>query len=141
MDFIEIQTEEDFEKAYLLLRELAPSLERKQFMKSLKNEHAANHKLFGLKDTEEMVSVAAVWILLTGLNEKIFWIHAYVTAASKRSHGYGSKLLNYLEEYAKNEGFSEIRVHAHRQRAISFWQEKKGFEPFSQILHRKINVG
>ena len=141
MDIIELQTEEDFEKAYLLLQELAPSLERNQFMKSLKNEYAANHKLFGLKESEKLVCVAAVWVLLTGLNEKIFWIHAFVTAASKRSHGYGSQLLNYLEEYAKNEGFSEIRVHAHRRRAITFWQKKKGFEPFSQLLRRKINVG
>lgn len=138
MDFIEIKTQQELEEVYEILRELAPELDKEDFFKSLNHDLLKNHKLFGLTSSGKLVSVAAVWLLMNGLLEKIFWVYAFVTTKNRRSKGFGKKLLLELEAYAHRESFSEIRVHAHRERAIAFWENKANFERFSHVLRKKI---
>ena len=47
------------------------------------------------------------------------------------------KEMNFLD-LNDLEDFNEIRVHAHRDWAISFWQNKADFEIFSRVLRKKI---
>jgi GNAT superfamily N-acetyltransferase len=139
MDFIEIKTQQDLEQAYEILKELAPELDKADFFESLNHEFSKNHKLFGLTSSGKLISVAAVWLLMTGLLKKILWINAFVTTAGMRSKGFGEKLLQELEAYARRQKFNEIRVHAHRERAIVFWRKKAKFEIFSHVLTKKID--
>ena len=74
---------------------------------------------------------------MNGLFEKLLWIYAFVTTKEMRSKGYGKKLLLQLENYAERENFTEIRVHAHRERAITFCENKANFEIFSHVLRKK----
>ena len=138
MDFIEIKTQQELEEAYEIIRELVPELDKEVFFKSLNHEFQKNHKLFGLRSSGELVSVAAVWFLMNGLFEKFLWIYAFVTTKGRRSKGFGKKLLLEIENYAVGEDFNEIRVHAHRERAIAFWENKANFELFSHVLRKKI---
>ena len=140
MNFIEIKTRQEVEEAYLVLRELAPDLEKKAFLDSLNHDLAGNHKLFGLTVSGKLVSVAAVWLLINGLSEKLLWINAFVTTKRMRSKGYGTRLLRELQAYAARDNFAEMRVHAHRQRAIAFWRAKADFDPFSHVLRKKIDT-
>ena len=139
MNFIEIRTQQELEEAYSILKELAPELNKEIFLESLNHDLLKNHRLFGLTSSGRLVSVAAVWLLMrSGLLEKLMWIYAFVTTKSMRSKGFGKKLLLELENYAEREDFSEIRVHAHRERAIHFWENKANFEIFSHVLRKKI---
>jgi len=138
MDFIEIKTQQELEEAYVVMRELVPELDKEVFLKSLNHDLLKNHKLFGLRSSGKLVSVAAVWLLMNGLLEKFFWIYAFVTTKEMRSKGFGKELLLQLENYAARENFNEIRVHAHRKRAIAFWENKANFEIFSHVLRKKI---
>ena len=138
MNFIEIKTQQEMEEAYEIINELAPELNKEDFLKSLNHDLLKNHKLFGLTSSGKLVSVAAVWLLMNGLLEKIMWIYAFVTTKSMRSKGFGRKLLLELENYADSENFNEIRVHSHRERAITFWEKKANFEIFSHVLRKKI---
>ncbi len=140
MDFVEIRTQTDREQAFRIIKELIPGLDRPNFFNSLDHEFSNNHKLFGLRRSGKLICVAAVWFLMTGLNERLFWINVFVTTASMRSKGYGRTFLEALEAYAKKYHFNEIRVHAHRERAIHFWQLKANFEKSSQILRKKVGV-
>jgi len=138
MDFIEIETQQQMEDAFRILKELAPGIKKERFLESLNHELSKNHKLFGLTSSGKLVSVAAVWLLMNGLHKKFLWIHAFVTTKNMRSKGFGKKLLLELENYAYREHFNEIRVHAHRERAIVFWETKAKFESFSHVLKKKI---
>ncbi len=138
MNFIEIKSQNQIEEAYTLLKELVPELEKENFFESLNHELLKNHKLFGLTASGKIVSVAAVWLLMTSTLKKFMWIYAFVTTKGMRSKGYGKKILLELENYAIEEDFTEIRVHAHRERAIEFWENKANFEMFSHILRKKI---
>ena len=138
MDFLEIKTQQELEEAHEIMKELVPELSKEGFLKSINHDLLKNHKLFGLKSSGKLVSVAAVWLLMNGLLEKFMWIYAFVTTKSMRSKGFGNKLILELENYAYREGFNEIRVHAHRESAIAFWENKANFENFSNVLRKRI---
>ena len=139
MNFIEIKSQNELDQAYQILKELVPELKKEKFFESLNHVLLKNHKLFGLTSSGKIVSLAAVWLLMTGTLDKIMWIYAFVTSKTMRSKGFGKKLLLELENYAIREDFTEIRVHAHRERAINFWENEADFDLFSQVLRKKIN--
>ncbi|CAB5139266.1 hypothetical protein D3OALGA1CA_3760 [Olavius algarvensis associated proteobacterium Delta 3] len=136
--FVEIETTDQLAQAFELLKELAPQIVKADFMASLDHELMQNHKLFGLTEGGRLVSVAAVWMLMTGLLEKILWIYGFVTTEPMRSKGYGKKLLQEIEHYAQKENFHEIRVHTHRELARHFWEDTVDFEWFSGVLRKPV---
>ena len=138
-DFIEIKTDNAFSEAFDILYELDDRLERDRFISAMHHELSHNSRLFAVRDSGKLVAVAAVWLLITGRFEKILWINAFVTTAKQRSQGFGSLLLSGLHGIAAEQGCSEIRVHAHRPKAIEFWRQKAGFDDFSSVLRRPVN--
>jgi len=138
MAFLEIKTSAQREQAYELLKELSPEINRADFMASLDHKLMENHKIFGLMEGDRLISVAAVWVLMTGLLEKMIWIYGFVTTEAMRSMGYGRKLLQEIEAYAKKEKFHEIRVHTHRELARHFWEDTAEFEWFSGVLRKPV---
>jgi hypothetical protein len=139
MELIELKTVEEREEAFTILVELIPQLKRKPFLDSFDHELMKSHKLFGLRKEGRLVSVAAAWVLMTGLPEKLLWIYALVTTEPMRNSGCGRTMLNALKQYASNEGFDEIRTHSHRERAAEFWVNKAKLDPFSIVYRKKIN--
>ncbi len=139
MEFVELTSEDERQQAYEILVELAPRLKRAEFMESFDHDLMKPHKLFGLRETGKLASVAAAWVLMTGEPQKLLWIYAFVTTEPMRSRGCGRALLDALEEYARGEGFDEIRVHAHGEEAMDFWESKTKFNKFSSIYRLIIN--
>jgi len=136
--FIELTSEDEFAEAFHVLKQLDDRLEIDSFILAMNHELSRNSKLYAVEDSGKIMSVAAVWIFMTGLFDRIFWIHAFVTTKKHRSKGYGKLLIAGLEKVAAEYGCSEIRVHAHRERAIEYWTEKAGFRNFS-IIFRKMD--
>jgi hypothetical protein len=56
MEFIEIKNKQELDEAYEILKELAPELNKEDFLKSLDHEFLINHKLFGLKSSGKLIS-------------------------------------------------------------------------------------
>ncbi|MGD8369467.1 MAG: GNAT family N-acetyltransferase [Desulfobacterales bacterium] len=139
MGLVELIAEKDREEAYEILIELVPRLKRAEFLRSFDHELMKQHKLFGLRKVGKLVSVAAAWTLMTGVPEKLLWIYALVTTEPMRSKGHGRALLEALKQYARREGFDEIRAHAHREEAMAFWEEKTEFKKFSMIYRLTAN--
>ena len=135
-EFIELKTDNEYIEAFHILKGLDERLQQDGFILAMHHELSHNTKLFAIRHLGKIVSVAAVWFLMTGLFEKILWIHAFVTTKEQRSRGFGKLLLSGLDSVAAEKGCSEIRVHAHREKAIVFWTQKAGFQRFSQIFRR-----
>lgn len=135
-DFIELKTDDEYAEAFEILKELDGRLELDCFISSMNHELGYNNKLFAIKHSRKLVSVAGVWFLMTGLLEKICWIHAFVTTGEQRSKGFGQLLLAGIYTVAKENECSEVRVHAHRAKAIEFWKQKADFHQFSTVLRK-----
>ena len=135
--FIELKTSDDYCEAFYVLQELDGRLKLDRFLSSMNHELSCNNRLFAIRQSGKIVSVAAAWFLMTGRFEKILWIHAFVTTKEQRSKGFGEQLVQGLYRVATEEACSEIRVHAHREKAIEFWKRKAGFHRFSTILSKQ----
>jgi hypothetical protein len=85
VDFVELKTDDEYYEAFHILKELDGRLEYDRFLSAMHHELSCNTKLFAIRHSGKIVSVAAVWFLMTGLLEKIFWIHAFVTTKEQRS--------------------------------------------------------
>ena len=136
--FVELKSEADLDQAFHVLKELNSSIDLKIFMTSYTHPWSTNRHLYGIKQNQELISVAEVWLLINGLNEKIFWINAFITKQQFRSQGYGRFLNEKLLELAVEMNCTEIRVHAHRKSAQKCWTTNQGFEEFSIIYRNKI---
>ncbi|MDJ0784881.1 MAG: GNAT family N-acetyltransferase [Desulfosarcinaceae bacterium] len=139
-DFVELTTHDGYMEAFHILTELDETLDPDRFLAAMDHALSANSKLFAIRNAGNIVSVAAVWFLMTGRFEKLLWIHAFVTTKAQRSKGFGKLLLSGIEREAQKRNCSELRVHAHREKAIQFWKQKAGFDGFSSVLRRDIST-
>ena len=137
--FVELTSEADLEEAFHVIKELNPSIKFRSFMDSYSHPWSMNRHLYGIRQNRELISVADVWFLITGCNEKIFWINAFITKNGFRSKGYGKFLNDKLLGMAIKMNCKEIRVHAHRKSAQKYWTKERGFSEFSTI-YRKENI-
>jgi GNAT superfamily N-acetyltransferase len=138
MEFVELTTRPEKEEAFEIMREYIPLLNKSDFLQAFESEFFKNHKLFGLRSSGKLVSVAAVWLLLTGLMERLIWISAMVTTEALRSKGFGAALVDGLEDYARTEHFNAIWAHTTSSRAIKFWKQTVDFEQTATVLRKKI---
>ncbi len=136
--FAELNSKEELEEAYHVLKELNPSIEFRSFMASYTHPWSINRHLYGIRQNQELISVAEIWFLINGFKEKIIWINAFITKKGFRSKGYGKFLNEKLLELAEEMSCKEIRVHAHRKGAQKYWTAKQSFDEFSVIYRKKI---
>lgn len=117
----------------------APQKAREQFAQLLPDGLASkNHFLFSVKHDKE--SIGILWLYVTPKNqEKQAFIYDVELEEGQRGNGYGKATMNALDEYAKAEGITQIRLHvfAHNKRAIALY-EKMGYEMTNHYMLKKL---
>ena len=112
--------------SFKLLSQLRPQYEHDEFLTKVKDLNTQNgYQLVYLKD-KQIKSVAGMRIsdwLHTG---KYLEIDDLVTCSDSRSKGYGSKVFDWLADYAKEKSCNQIRLVSGvtRERAHSFYLAK-----------------
>nr|WP_257962478.1 GNAT family N-acetyltransferase [Bacillus sp. UMB0893] len=68
------------------------------------------------------------------------YVYDLITDQASRSRGFGEKLLNYVEDLAKDAGCSMMTLTSGNQRidAHRFYEEKMGFERVSHVFNKKF---
>lgn len=86
------------------------------------------YRLVGLYDKGEIVAVTGFKPMITLYDGRFVWICDLVTDLNIRSKGYGEKLLSFVHQWAKENGYESVaipsglkRIDAHR-----FYEEKNG---------------
>ena len=116
----------EISECFKLLSQLRPQYEHDEFLTKVKDLNTQNgYQLVYLKD-KQIKSVAGMRIsdwLHTG---KYLEIDDLVTCSDSRSKGYGSKVFDWLADYAKEKSCNQIRLVSGvtRERAHSFYLAK-----------------
>jgi len=119
-------SESEISECFQLLSLLRPQYAHDEFMAKVKDLNIQNgYQLVYLKD-KEIKSVAGIRIsdwLHTG---KYLEVEELVTCSESRSNGYGSKIFDWISEYAKKQSCNQIRLVSGvtRERAHSFYLKK-----------------
>lgn len=96
----ELETKEEWESAIPIIRQLWTDADE-SFIRSWADEDG--YRLFGLyaDETETLVGVVGLSIQRVLHHTRHVWIHDFVIDDAHRSMGYGTRLLSFVEEWAK----------------------------------------
>ncbi len=128
-EFSELTTESEWLRAFPILCNLRIDLTEDKFLKQRDTLIKDGYHLFGLSDHEQLVAVASANIYPHVTKGKNCWVHDLVTIEGERSKGYGKKIMQGIEAWAKSKGCSRLSVHTRikNERAQHFYEKKLGY--------------
>ncbi|NMD71346.1 GNAT family N-acetyltransferase [Bacillus sp. DNRA2] len=137
----ELQTVDEMVSAFPVMNQLRTHLDEKEYLDLvLEAREKDSYRLFGLEDEGKIVAVTGFKPMITLYYGKFVWVCDLVTDASKRSKGYGDTLLNFVHDWAKENGYTSValssglkRIDAHR-----FYQEKMEYEKVSYVFKKNL---
>ncbi|MFY0760473.1 GNAT family N-acetyltransferase [Metabacillus dongyingensis] len=136
----EIEEEENFKKAYPVMSQLRTQLSEEEYLNLLKPMRKQGYRLIALFEDEQVKALAGIIELTNFYNDKHVYVYDLVTDGASRSLGFGEKLLNYVEELAKEAGCGMITLSSGNQRidAHRFYEEKMGFDRVSHVFNKRL---
>jgi GNAT superfamily N-acetyltransferase len=119
--------DDEIEACYPVMAELRPHISRDGFLPQVRRQMAdSGFRLVYLTESAEVKAVGGIRIAEWLARGKSLEIEDLVAAESDRSKGYGGRLFDWIVEYAKAEGCTEVRLVSHvtRYRAHRFYLNK-----------------
>lgn len=135
----EAKTDEDILKCWLAIRELRPHLQEETFLDTVKSLRQEGYRLAFIEESGKAVAAIGFRYLQFLFCGKHFYIDDLSTLPEARSKGYGSQLLDYVEDLAKKEGFEIITLDSgHHRHAAHRLYLNKGFTISSHHFTKKL---
>lgn len=136
----ELTEEEQWKDAFLVMKQLRTDLDEKKYLQLIKEMYKEGYKMFALLEKGKIVAVTGVIQLTNLYYGKHIWVYDLITNESKRSKGYGEKLLLHVQTWGKENGCGIValssglsRVDAHR-----FYENKMGYTKSGYVLQNKV---
>jgi GNAT superfamily N-acetyltransferase len=139
-------SEEEMSEAFVLFKELYPSLTEAQYTSRVREMRAQNHyRIFGLKSQGALIGLIGFIQVTNLLYGKYLWVHDLIVRKEFRSRGLGRKLMAFVEELATEEHcqFVALSAHVSHIQAQEFYHdkmsyEKRGFVYRSRLLRQEM---
>ncbi|OLN22209.1 GNAT family N-acetyltransferase [Domibacillus antri] len=142
MNVMELKTEKEILSAFPVMSQLRTHLDEKMYVE-LVNEamEKDSYRLFALIDGEKIVAVTGFKPMITLYYGRFVWVCDLVTDAAARSRGYGEKLLEFVQEWADENGYGQVALSSGLQRegAHRFYEEKMGYERVSFVFKNSLH--
>jgi len=141
MELKELETNEEFKRAFPVMRQLCDHLNEEQYLTLLSTMRKEGYRLLSLMDEKnEIMSVAGVAIRTDFFNGKHLWIHDLVTSKETRSQGLGKILAAHLEKFARNQGCEKVVLYSgiSREQAHHFWQKHMNFDKRGIVFKKEL---
>lgn len=135
----ELTNESEWIDAFPVMKQLRSHLEVNEYLQLIKEaREKEDYKLFALYDNGEIVSVTGFMPMITLYYGRYVWVCDLVTDSSKRSKGYGEKLLTFVHEWAKQNGYETVALSSGLQRkgAHQFYEEKMDYQKVSYVFKK-----
>ncbi len=125
--------------SYPVMRELRPHILENEFLRRIRSQETVGYQLTFIREAKGVVAVAG---FRTGDNlawGHFLYVDDLVTLPECRSMGYGKALLDWLQEYAKQEGCQQLHLDSgfQRKEAHRFYEREglksEGFH-FAEII-------
>lgn len=138
----ELKSKKDILEAFPVMNQLRTHLDEKAYFDLvIEAKEKDMYRLFALYDQGEIVAVTGFKPMITLYYGRFVWVCDLVTDNNKRSNGYGDKLLSYVHEWAKENGYQSValssgllRTNAHR-----FYEGKMGYDKASYVFKKNIS--
>ncbi len=121
------ETDEEIARCFAVMAELRPHLAAKGFVGRVQAQQAEGYRLAFLEGAGEaageVVAVAGFRVMEMLATGRTLYVDDLVTDERRRSRGYGKKLLDWLEVYAREAGCATFSLDSgtQRQEAHAFY--------------------
>ncbi|RRJ31190.1 GNAT family N-acetyltransferase [Halocatena pleomorpha] len=138
MTIRELQTNEEYEEAVRILEQLWTDAED-EFIRSWADE--AGYRLFGLYENETLLAVANCSVQRVLHHQRHAWIHDLVVDETHRSAGYGTRLLSFVEQWARDHDCAYVALAGtlDNEMAHQFY-ESNGMNRWGYVFEREIDT-
>ncbi|WP_347551546.1 GNAT family N-acetyltransferase [Pseudalkalibacillus hwajinpoensis] len=137
----EMRTIEEVMEAFKVIKELRTQLDEEQYLSLVAEAREKDmYQLYALYQRGEVVAVTGFKPMITLYNGRSVWVCDLVTGSAHRSKGYGEMLLTFVEEWAKDRGYSNITLSSglHRKEAHRFYEEKMDYDRVSYSFKKTL---
>lgn len=138
----ELQSQEEILQAFPVMNQLRTHLDEKAYLDLvIEAKEKDMYRLFALYDQGEIVAVTGFKPMVTLYYGRYVWICDLVTDYYKRSNGYGDKLITYVHEWAKENGYESVALSSGLQRtdAHRFYEEKMDYDKVSYVFKKNLS--
>ncbi len=139
----ELQSQKEILEAFPVMNQLRTHLDEKAYLDLVTEAKEKDmYRLFALYDQGQIVAVTGFKPMITLYYGRFVWVCDLVTDNNKRSNGYGDKLLSYVHEWAKENGYQSVALSSGLQRtdAHRFYEEKIGYDKVSYVFKKNLNL-
>ncbi|NGP44263.1 GNAT family N-acetyltransferase [Bacillaceae bacterium SIJ1] len=137
----ELTTERELTDAFPIMKQLRPQHDLQAYLELvIEAQEKENYQMKALYDQGDIVAVIGFMPMTTLYYGRFIWVCDFVTASTKRSKGYGDKLLTYVHELAKEHGYACVALSSGLQRADAhrFYEEKMGYDRASYVFKKEL---
>lgn len=120
------ETDSDIAACFPLMHELRPHLLADRFVAQLRDQQRQGYQLAFLRDTAQPLALAGFRILHNLAWGRFLYVDDLVTAAAHRSAGHGSRMLQWLTDFAAQSHCAQLHLDSGTQRldAHRFYQRE-----------------
>jgi GNAT superfamily N-acetyltransferase len=128
-------------EAFPIATVLWPELLSETYLCSLTAMTEKGYTLFGVRADGVLIGIAGVQEIELLARGKILWLFDMAIHPSHQGKGFGKRLVEFLQNYAKSNGYSRLLLHTgmEREATIEFYRSQLG-EPFGVVFRTVTNV-
>ncbi len=137
----ELQTRDEIVEAYPIMKQLRTHLNEDTYLELVfEAQEKDRYQLFALQSEGDIVAVIGFKPMITLYYGRFIWICDLVTDTTKRSSGYGEKLLSYVHKWAQDNGYESVALSSGLQRtdAHRFYEEKMEYDKVSYVFKKSL---
>lgn len=141
LKIIELKNSAEIRRAFHIMQQLRPHLDEATYMELvMEAQKKDSYHLVALIDGDHFVALAGFKPMITLYYGKFVWVCDLVTDVTQRSNGYGKKLLTFVQEWAKDNGYESVALSSGLQRtdAHRFYEEKMAYDKVSYVFKKGL---
>ena len=137
-----LTSEADWKAAAAILADLRKDLSIDDLLDNRLKLIDSGYRLFGLFSGDKLITVAGVTISPHLTRIKDFWLHDFVTTEERRTLGYGTKMIRFLQNLAMEEGFGRVCLYTQVNNNLSqdFYDNKVSFDKYGYMYVKEIKL-
>ncbi|ETI68264.1 GNAT family N-acetyltransferase [Neobacillus vireti] len=137
----ELKSDSEWSEAFPVMKQLRTHLDEASYLDLVQEAtQKEDYKLAGLFENGKIVAVTGFMPMITLYNGKSIWVCDLVTSSDVRSMGYGAALLDYVQTWAKENGYENVSLSSGLQRidAHRFYEHKMEYDKVSYCFLKRL---
>lgn len=137
----ELKNQKEWKEAYPVMKQLRTHLDETHYLQLVQEAiQKEDYKMAALYENEKIVAVTGFMPMITLYNGNFIWVCDLVTDSDNRSKGYGEALLNYVQNWSKENGYDIVSLSSGLQRhdAHRFYENKMEYNKVSYVFLKRL---